>query len=640
MNFASKDLCHCSWWRWAGLCFATAFILGLHFPIDSILHPGSVFFLPDTFNDSLIYTALIQKCSDGLGRGDPFLWEHRNDPASLFSFLHFWPVVFGYVYSMTGHTGLVVVSLLLSGLWFFALFLCFKQLGHPDQISFFLAGVQSFFVVNLAYQIVGFKTNFSLYTFWVTEHVRLYPTVVAMAVYCLSTCCVLALIKQRSWKRVLAASISAGLVVYGRPFDWMVLMMALGLYAAFCFINGDRKLFFILGAVIVLAVLGALPFLKGFAEYQSQYHLSYVDQMARGNLQIKNISHYVKYFLLCLLVLVPLYRWLRSTRKNNIETPEEKDPGALRQMEWFIYALVASSFLIHFKTALEGGVTLVGFAYSMVFSAIPWTFMLVAHLVAKSYEKANERFGTQSGWVTVLFLLLVIQQVGMLTRLRDQYSKNVVAKERLEMYQWIRDSSAVSDPVVLSLDRGVEVQVFGKAWSFIPTPAAASYACSAPTTELLERYLLSKLILTGTISDLQALFSPQGMPSYLSWKSKQITPNSYWIALLEQVVGQNTFIIHPVLNQGELKYRKIELPENLRNQQDFVAYFDEPMRRIYESCSAFEGKPEEAMKQAKQKYRLDFIYVSAEKSACAPAIKKMTSLVETFHGDGKIRSIP
>src|SRR6185436_14274110 len=88
------------------LCWGTAMILLVGPFLDRYLHPDSFFLFPNTNDDALIHPAFIHKVAEGYTNGDPFIWEHRHDPASITSFFNFWFRVYAVVYNMGGSTAL------------------------------------------------------------------------------------------------------------------------------------------------------------------------------------------------------------------------------------------------------------------------------------------------------------------------------------------------------------------------------------------------------------------------------------------------------------------------------------------------------------------------------------------------------
>ncbi len=597
--------------RWGWLCWGTALFLVVSVALDFFLHPGAPFLFPNTFSDSLLYTFFIQRASDGFLSGDPFLWEHRHDPSSLISIFHFWPSVYGQIFRMGGYAALMVVSLFLSGLWFYSLFRLCLKLGHPRAYAFFVAGIQTFFVVNFAYQFVGFKTNLALYNFWITEHVRLYPTVTAMAFYSLAVLLVLHATEKPSWRRVACAALGVALVIYGRPFDWMVLVGGIAMLAFIAGLRGQGRMLRACLLILVFSTVLSIPFFKTYFSFQASHGAEYLDQMARGNLQVKLPAHYVKYAVLCLFLgggLVLAFREILWRKRRSPEMRRDDEPVAFL----LVFSLGISGLLAHFKSAMEGGVTLVGFSYFMVFSVIPWFFLLLAHKIWLFFGARRAEMFRSRQWMYLLWGLLLIQQVGLGVLQRAKTPTLVVPPERHAVYHWITRNGG-NQSTVLSLARGVEVGVFTGAWSFFTNPVVETYTCSAPTSELLDRILLAKIICTGTLEDLAPLFDKSGMPGFETWKSSQPGPTQFWLGMVEEAIGHNTFVFHPIKNRGEIKVRKMAIPDALLAQGDFFAYFPPSLRTVFERrrecCLKYRGLAGDFFREILGAYKLDYIYV-------------------------------
>ncbi|MBI4028225.1 MAG: hypothetical protein HY360_24785 [Verrucomicrobia bacterium] len=595
--------------RWSLLCWGAALTLGVGWVIALLLHPEPSLLLPDSVPDTLLYTLFIQKAAAGFGYGDPFLWEYRDDPASLHSFFHFWPQMYGELYRLGGHSLLLAVSIFLSGLWFYTVFRFALRLGQARPYAFFMAGVQTFFIVNIAYQVCGFKTNFAAYTFWVTEHSRLYPTVTSMAFYNLAALGVLwALSRPEILKTILVAALVA-LTVYGRPFDWMVLLGALAILVVLAWLRRGAIVMRTTLLILFLAGLFSLFFVMAYFGYQKLHHNAYFDQIIRGNLHVKAPSHYLKYAALCIVLLgaVALAFW-KSLLPRGKTMNWDADGGESTSLAW-LSALATSSLLVHFKTAFEGGVTLVGFTYLMVFSVFPWFFMLAAHFVWSRLFVKHDLWFNSRVWVAALFILLTIQQIGSGLQRVSSHDDLEAERGRRRAYAWIRDHG-VNNPVVLTLGSGLEAGVLAEAWIFFPNQLVATYTCSASTTELLNRFLLAKLLLTGTIRDLAPLFSAEGMPHVQPWIASQDAATRFWANLLQHSLGANAFIFHPDRNRGELRLRRIELPLALVNGDDFAAYFPSEFRNIFERCAALESSPcSLVLQNIVKQMRLDSVFV-------------------------------
>jgi hypothetical protein len=595
---------------WSIACFLTPLLFLAGILYDRSAFPESRFLFPNTFEDSLLFQTIIERASQGY-LGDSFLWEYRDDPAALTSFFNFWPVVFGVIYRQGGWPLLLCLSLFMSGLWFYSIFQMNRLLGQKEPYAFFMAGIQTFFVVNLAYQMMGFKTNFGLYNFWVTEHMRLYPSVTAMAIYNFSALLTLKALLRQNYLVALLAGVMTALTVYGRPFDWMVLIMGIGLLAGVAFYFRDSRWTSYCLTILITSIISSLPFLYGYFSYMSEYREAYMDQMMRGNLQVKLPLHYIKYGILCFLAVGLV--WIANRRGFLLPFfPSSSSSHSLKTYRgtYWISALFATSLLAHFKTAFDGGATLVGFAYLMVFSAIPWAFMLGAQAFYTFTLKWVPHFSQKALWPLLLMILLIGQQVGGMTSLRERFPFAPIPSERMEVYSWLQ-KNAEKNHVLLSLSRGVEATVFADSWLYLPHPLVAAKTSPAPTSELLRRFLQSKLLLTGTVRDLLPLFSIHGLSEIRSWTATQTPQLQFWIQFLEESIGSNTFIFHPQKNQGELKLRKINLPNALVEQNDFVCYFTAEYGAVYNQCLAIEKRysPQDFAFALRKRGQLDYIYI-------------------------------
>ncbi len=537
--------------RWVLLCGIAVALLGVGWLIPLIAVRNLSLLLPVRTPDVLLYVLFIQRAAHGFLSGDPFLWEHHQDAASLFSFYHFWPWAYGKLYSLGGHPGLLVASLILSGVWFYAVFAFAVRLGQPRPYAFFTAGIQTFFVVNFAYQAFGFKTNFAAYNLATSEHVRLYPSVTSMALYNVAALAVLDVLQRVRWRRLVVVALLVAWTIYGRPFDWMVLMGALALAGALNLIRGRPRAALAAWLMGALAGVFTLPFLRDFLRFQRSHADAYLDQIARGNLQVKMAGHYFKYTMLCVLLLggvVWIYR--RFCPRPERGTPQDSSPSVSTDIAvGWLACLAASSLLVHFKTMLEGGRTLVGFTYLMVFSTVPWFFMLGGWFLWRVFPGRWKKAWESPVWVTGCFALLLIQQIKVGLDRIPSTEQLAGLRMRQEAYDWIRQHPP-SHPVIMTLGSGLEAASLADAWIYLPNPVAAAYVCSAPTSELLERFLGMKLLLTGTVRDLGPLFDERGLPAVEAWSAGQAEPTRSWIQLLRTTLGSNTFILDPIRHRG------------------------------------------------------------------------------------------
>ncbi|MDD2708009.1 MAG: hypothetical protein PHV34_08370 [Verrucomicrobiae bacterium] len=593
-------------WRWILLCWGAALFLNLGFLVNSLVWNKGVAQAYPVASDSLIHPVYIQKAAAGFVHGDPFLWEHRADSAAIVSFFNIWFRIYGWFYQWGGDWSMVCLRTLFSGLWFYSLFRFCCMLGFPAPGAFLTAGVQAFFVVNFAYQLIGFKTHFSAYNLEVSEHVRLFPTVTAMAVYNLAVWLVARALESPAQRRFCgwmcpAAGAAVALTAYGRPFDWMAVTGAVGVLTLFYLFRRNRELAGLSLEIAVWTAVFSAYFVFRYFQYNHDHQQAFSDQITRGILQVKNIWHYVKYGV----VAGVLIAWMGLARRRELIGADAGRTGA-SSVVW-LCALAVSSLLVHYKTALDGGKTLVGPGYLMVFSIFPWFFLLSAcDFLRRGWFKGRSRW-----CVAWLFLLLAWQQYRVAAAWSANGSAMSVSNERHRIYERIKTLSSGRQPVVLTLGGGVEAAKLTDCWLFFTDPCVISYVAAAPTTELLERFLTAKLLTTGTVADLAPVFSPDGLSCFEQWEAGRPPDQRFWLHLLTQAVGRNTFVIHPLKNRGELRVRKMELPPGLRDQAEFAAWTTPELRAVFERCLNWETEMRGGRLPGewRSKYRLDFLYV-------------------------------
>jgi len=597
---------------WALLCWGAGLILGVGWIVPLFLHPDPSLLLPSKHPDSLLYTLFIQKASAGFYLGDPCLWEHWHDPESVFSFYHFWLRAYGSAYGIGGYPLLLFISLFLSGLWFYQVFCICLRLGQPRPYAFFTAGVQAFFVVNLAYQAVAYKTNFTAYSFWSTEHTRLYPSVTSMAFYNAAALGVLWTLERPTLPRTGLAAFLIALTAYGRPFDWMVLLGALLLFSLVGYARRDRVGIRTAIIILTLAILFSMKFILDCLQYQELHRNAFFDQLIRGSLRVMSPSHYLKYFVLCGILLTAL---AVAYGKTILRRDVSRD-SQTATLVW-VCSLATSGLLLHFKTAFEGGVTFVGFSYLMVFSIAPWFFMLAAHCFWSRLSSVHTGFFRSRLWVVLLFSLLVIQQLGIgLDRVPTE-SELAAERDHRDVYHWIK-ASGTANPVVMTLGNGLEAGAFADAWIFFINPGVSAYTSSAPTTELLERLLLSKLLLTGTLQDLAPLFPTTGLSNYKEWSMSRNPQTRFWLERFEGSIGHNTYVFHPFKCRGELAFRGIQLSGELQLRNEEAAYFTKDLRVVFQRLTSENTSPafDRVLEIILGKFRLNFIHVPSEAIPC------------------------
>jgi len=578
--------------------------------VDKWLYPESTFLWPISDTDAMLYFVFVQKIAHGFSNGDALLWEHRSDPSAILANFHFWPLILGTIYKYGGDFAYLATWFIVIALWLYALFRLCVHLGQPRPYAFFTAGMQVFFIVNLAYQVNGLRGRWESYNFWCTELVRLYPSVISMCVYSSAVLLVALAIKTRRWLTIAPASILVALTSYGRPFDWLVLLGALGILCTIQFVQGSRKQAGVGTRILILSVIFSIPFVLSQLHYHNNYKNSFLEQMGRGGLQVKLLPHYLKYAIVCVVTIgaigIAFRKILFRKQVSNAETGDEAERFTI----CWICAIVVSGLLAHFTSAFQGGVTIVGFSYFFVFSVAPWSYFLAMHFFWTRGASSRWRDLFQSKvWVLAFFMPAAFQQLTLAAGLRTTMPHLVVETERRRVYDRIK-MEPPTHRVVLTLGRGIEASVFADAWLFFPHPVVATSSCSASNAELLERYLFTKLLLTGTLDDVAGLFSDKGVPDLDQWLSRQDSKTQFWHSLLRETIGFNTYVFHPQKNRGELRFRKIVLPRPVAGRDTFVVYFTPDLRRIFEKYHREATK--DPFQLLSQPLRLDYVYVPAQ----------------------------
>ncbi len=597
------------WKRELLLSILTGFVCAWGPLLDHWLHSDSQCLYPFvSWVDGGGYNHLIQRASQGPLVGDPSLWEHRNDPASIFTVHHHLASLCGHFLNWVGFDGLFWLSTLLSGVSVFLILRTNRLFGQPLPYAFAGACCVSFFSIMLAANLHGYGLRNVLgWTLSLSEHRRLLYPEVASYICTYGAVCSLAWCLWRTsfvWAFFSAVLVSLNSMV--RPTNWMVLCLFVGLLALWALVRKDWPHLRLMLFAGVLMLLGSLPFMLRISHYMDEHFAAFIDQGARGYMQVKLWPHYVKYAFLAGGLLGFLF-WLkpRGTKGGPMGTPatlSEEDFGS-----HFLLVLVAASLLAYFYTARDG-ITRVGVGYFFIHAIAPFSMLAFFHLVCVRGKRRYPGLFKSAGWGVVILVLLVWQQLDLGLTIRKERPGCVIPGSRLALYEWIT-SHMPRDAVILSPLASTEIVEFTGRHAFLPMEIVDTYMSSAPTTELLDRFLLFKLLATGRVSDLAPLFQPEGIVDARAWAEGITGEQRTWLDVLKTNIGGNFFEIHPFKHRGERRVRKLELPPLLKKQDDFVIYFDESMRRVYLEYAGLDEpiSASKAVQLIRQHYKVDYI---------------------------------
>jgi hypothetical protein len=356
----------------------------------------------------------------------------------------------------------------------------------------------------------------------------------------------------------------------------------------------------------VLALLGSLPFILRYHHYMNEHFASYIDEGLRGYIQVKSWPHYVKYGVLSAGWFAFLWCLLPKASKDHAQT-NPIEPTDTRFSCHFLLCLVAASLVGHFYTA-KNGITHAGVGYFFIHTIAPFSMLAFFHLI---WVRGKERYASLFNshlWTVGILVVIIWQGLDLGLTIRKERPQAAIPPSRLILYESLSSHTDFNEVIISPLP-STEIVEFTGQYAFLPSEITDSYICSLPTSELLERFLLYKLLFTGKISDLSEMFQPTGISNIEQWVGTLNADQVYWLEYLKQNIGQNSFKLHPVKNKGEIRLKKLVLPEPLASEDHFVIYFDEPMRRIYREYAELSEpvSASKAIELIRQRYKVDYI---------------------------------
>jgi hypothetical protein len=610
------------WLRDFLYCLAVAGLMWVGPVTDWVFRPDNPQCYPYArLPDVEVYIPLIERASEGSVKGDPFLWEHRDDPASVFSVLNAWPRLFGALRKTIGPAAFLVLGTIFSALWFFSLWKLLERWTVPRRFAFFMGGVACFFSVNLAYNFHGYKLNFAAWNLLLSEHLRAYPTVTSMAVYTLAVLLTYRAAASHTWKATIAPILCIAWIPFGRPFDWLVVESLIFLLTVFLFLRGDRRA--AVKSLILLVGSGLLsfPMIWQLLSFQGDHEVRYLDQMWRGIYQAKTLSHYGRYTMLVLGMSVVFYLGFAWSLR-------ERDFRRWPFPSLFSFLLVVSSWLPYYHTILSR-ITVTGFAYYFVFSFATWGTLALGLIISNRFSGCYPKAFHSRLLPAALVFLLALQQALHGYTFTEKHSKHAIPSPLAKAYGWVRENTP-RDSVILSNQSGAEVAAETKRWIFTASPTVVALVTCAPSTELLERFLISEQILWGDVHQLQELFQPQGIQNMETWLGAQPLPSQQAFHRLRERIGFNSFIFHPRLNREDLLKRNITLPGNLSGLEHFVVYFPPALREVYQNV---EGRSHLSLDSINP-YRLDYVLLGPLELVAKQRLSKNPAFEKVYSEDG------
>lgn len=549
--------------------------------------------------------------------GDLALWEHRHSSGSPMALCLWWPLAYGRFLQATGGIAAYwTIVYLLHALWIRAAFGVLSELLGPSRHVWPATVIFVFTALPLAINVYHSRWHPALWTVTpIYENFRAFPSVTAVAWTTVAVWRTLRACRTGGRGAFFVAGLWAGLTVYGRPFDWMILVsfFALALLlamrrredASFPSVfpgSGDRWLLALSGAF-----LGALPFLLRYAAWLSGSREVYEAQLARGVMEGKAPLHFLKYALLGAVLTTGVWIVLRVVARRAISCPM-----ASPSLRSFWVTLIAASFLPYFQF-LPSGKTPLSFQYFFIYFSFPFVWMgaLAAAATCLPERGRAPRFsGVARG---LLFGLAA--QIALLATPRWMLDRVAFDRTRQPLYDALRRDGAAPVALCPSISSGASQELILRsgAWSFVPHPMMYSFGSLATNAELVERQLLAKLLLTGTVDDLAPLFAREGLPDYPSFYAKVSPETRHWLDRLENCPARASFYFDPLGSREDLRVRGLSAPSERLAERNIFAWFGPDERAAWHRAQKLQTlAPEERFRTVLRRYRLTHVLLTAD----------------------------
>jgi hypothetical protein len=563
--------------------------------------------------DTMLYLNMIQRATLSNGHGDPFLYEHRDETV-ISEANNYWIVLLSKIKRYATFNEVLVLLPLFYLLWVGSLCRIYRHFGIAEGPAIFL----SFLVVNILFGIAGgiqgtHTLQWMLALPW-QDYWRLYPTVISMSFYVLAIFATIKLWqKEKPTGFAVLAGICAGVVIYGRPFDWTVTFTFQALLFGYaCFLRHKPRAFNLAIALIVGGAVCA-PYIFNYLSLFSGQKELFNEILGRGNIQMKEFTHYVKYFFFMSATLAILYavkRW----------GPQARQARSGHELHPVLFLLVAAAFLPHFATVISGK-TIVGFGYYFYASIVPWSFLaLTVFLFSHRDGKWMQSFPL---WIILSALLVVGDAWWMHHRASELVKSDNKRAERRECYDWLRNQKYYHpECVVLTFDSANELMLNLNCYTFLTTSPNQTYVTNASTAELFERFLLAEMMVHGEVNFISKIIDANGMS--LADLTKQMNDREQLrFHNLRRCIGNNSFVFHPEKNRLDLKAKGITLPGHLSQLSETVVFFN---TTLVERFKKFEEEYKEQSKYqaivgrfGKIPYRLNYLIAAKDELKASAA---------------------
>lgn len=551
--------------------------------------PGGIFLPYVKQMDLTFHLSWIARLCTDAAASDLSLWEHRHAAGNPNQVVFLWPFLMSRLIRAFGGAmaSYWLIVYLCHVVWLWACQRLVRSWLTGDAVAWAISVFFVFLCLPLGMNLFlcGPKPwNWTLLCLY--ENYRGFPTAIGMAVNMVALWRLWVAWETRRRGAYILAGACVALTPYARPFDWMVLTTFLGLLVIHGLYRKDGRDWrgWIVSGLVCLLV--SVPFLVLYGLWAHAGTQAYQQAIERQVLQGRNVLHFVKYGLMTAGITGGLAGWWILVRRIAGGTGS-RDEGCGR----FLVLLTLASFLPYFQHAFSGR-TLNSYQYYFIYFTVPlcWLSLLVglARILGKRVPSLPAGVWVACAAGAGLLSQLLLLGIPQATRERFRHDERQTA-----IYEKLK---AVRDPVILSagsFSSGTSSDLILRsgAWSFVPMPMAYSYGSMAPTSELVERLLLGKLLLTGRVSDLSEVFSERGMKGYEIFWNAAPPELKFWLDRLAHCPGMYYFVFDPKHSLKDLEIRGLHPPaERLRETESF-AYFGKECREAFRKVAAMEAWP-------------------------------------------------
>ena len=250
---------------------------------------------------------------------DLSVWEHRHDTGSPSSLVSWWPRCMGFWIHLYGSpAGYWLIVYVCHVIWIYISYQFISRFLENKSVAWWITSLFVYFSfligINVFYQSWHVERWSMMFVY---ENFRAYPSIISLLFSTLAVWRLHVAHQQASLRNFILAGVCVAITPYGRPFDWMILTTFIGLMGLYSYFKGSDDEWRRWVVVLIVSLLGTLPFLVRYILWMRGDPSIYEDSLARGVLQGKEWIHFLKYGVMASLFSLLIWFWLRPLHRNS-----------------------------------------------------------------------------------------------------------------------------------------------------------------------------------------------------------------------------------------------------------------------------------------------------------------------------------